>query len=138
MIDVKLCTDKLIVEECYKKVIDDSCGCVNLFVGTVRERNNNKIVKSLEFEAYKPMAIKEMENIAHQAKELWSVKNILIYHRIGRLRVGDIPVVIAAAATHRREAIKASHFIIDTLKHTVPIWKKEYYDDGSQWINPHP
>lgn len=92
----------------------------------------------LEFEAYEPMALSEMGKIANQAAEKWPVKRILIHHRVGVLGVGDVPVIIAVSAANRAAAFDACRFIIDTLKQTVPIWKKEIFEDGEIWVAAHP
>ena len=109
-----------------------------MFIGTVRNATKGKKVNKLEFEAYEPMAIAEMEKIAKQAFEKWPVQKVLIHHRIGVLEVGEVPVVIAVSAAHRAAAFDACRYIIDTLKQTVPIWKKEIFEDGEVWVAAHP
>jgi molybdopterin synthase catalytic subunit len=113
-------------------------GGIDVFIGTVRNLTKGKKVIKLEFEAYEPMAIAEMEKIAKQAFEKWPVQKVLIHHRIGVLEVGEAPVVIAVSAAHRAAAFDACRFIIDTLKQTVPIWKKEIFEDGEIWVAAHP
>lgn len=92
----------------------------------------------LAFEAYAPMAIKEMQKIAKEAIQQWPVLGMAIHHRVGILAVGEIPVVIAVACAHRQAAFEACQYAIDTLKETVPIWKKEYFEDGEVWVAAHP
>ena len=113
-------------------------GGIDVFIGTVRNATKGKNVVRLEFEAYEPMALREMEKIAKQAQEKWPVQKVLIHHRVGALAVGEVPVIIAVSAAHRDAAFDACRFIIDTLKQTVPIWKKEFYTDNSVWVNAHP
>ncbi|MDF2431641.1 MAG: molybdopterin synthase catalytic subunit [Mucilaginibacter sp.] len=113
-------------------------GGIDVFIGTVRNATKGKPVIRLEFEAYEPMAIAEMEKIAKQALEKWPVQKILIYHRTGILEIGEVPVIIAVSAAHRAAAFEACRFIIDTLKQTVPIWKKEIFEDGEVWVAAHP
>jgi molybdopterin synthase catalytic subunit len=84
------------------------------------------------------MAIKEMEKIADQAYQQWPVQKILIHHRVGVLQIGEIPVIIAVSAAHRDAAFEACRFLIDTLKQTVPIWKREIFEDGEVWVAAHP
>ncbi|MFA6246444.1 MAG: molybdenum cofactor biosynthesis protein MoaE [Mucilaginibacter sp.] len=96
-----------------------------------------KRVLALEFETYEVMALKEMKKIAEQAFEKWPLQKILIDHRTGRLHVGEIAVIIAVAAAHRDAAFQACRYIIDTLKQTVPIWKKETFEDGEVWVAAH-
>ncbi|WP_217452281.1 molybdenum cofactor biosynthesis protein MoaE [Mucilaginibacter humi] len=99
---------------------------IDVFIGTVRNATKGKAVIRLEFEAYEKMAASEMQKIAQHAFDKWPVQKILIHHRTGVLQVGEIPVIIAVAAAHRDAAFDACRFIIDTLKQTVPIWKKKY------------
>ena len=113
-------------------------GGIDVFIGTVRNTTKGKKVIKLEFEAYEPMAIAEMEKIAKQAFEKWPVQKVLIHHRTGVLEVGDVPVVIAVSAAHRAAAFDTCRYIIDTLKQTVPIWKKEIFEDGEIWVAAHP
>ena len=137
-ISIKLTTDKLSLDECYNFVDDPTCGGIDIFVGTVRNHTKGKKVKKLDFSAYGPMAIKEMELIAEKALEKFDVLKIAIHHAEGMLQIGDIPVIIAVSAAHRVAAFEACQFAIDTLKETVPIWKKEYFEDGEVWVNAHP
>ena len=113
-------------------------GGIDVFIGTVRNQTKGKNVTRLEFEAYEPMALSEMEKIAVQAFEQWPVQKILIHHRTGVLQIGEIPVIIAVSAAHRAAAFEACRYIIDTLKQTVPIWKKEFFEDGEIWVGAHP
>lgn len=109
-----------------------------MFIGTVRNATKGKPVMQLEFEAYEPMAIAELEKIMKQAMEKWPVQKVLIHHRTGVLQVGEVPVIIAVSAAHRAAAFDACRYIIDTLKQTVPIWKKEVFEDGEVWVAAHP
>ena len=113
-------------------------GGIDIFIGTVRNQTKGKAVVRLEFEAYEPMALKEIEKILAQAVEKWPVEKALVYHRTGVLQVGEVPVIIAVATAHRAAAFEACRFIIDTLKETVPIWKKEIFEDGEVWVAAHP
>jgi molybdopterin synthase catalytic subunit len=113
-------------------------GGIDVFIGTVRNITKGKPVIRLEFEAYEPMAIAEMEKILKQAFEKWPVQKALIHHRTGILLVGEVPVIIAVSAAHRAAAFDACRYIIDNLKQTVPIWKKEIFEDGEVWVAAHP
>jgi len=135
---IKVTKEKLSLDECYEFVTDDSCGGISVFAGTVRNSTQNKEVTQLDFSTYKPMAIKEMQKIADLALEKFSIKKIAIHHAEGLLQIGDIPVIITASAPHRKAAFEACEFAIDTLKETVPIWKKEHFSDGEVWVNAHP
>ncbi|MCO4292376.1 molybdenum cofactor biosynthesis protein MoaE [Solitalea sp. MAHUQ-68] len=113
-------------------------GGINVFVGTVRNHTKGKKVEKLFFECYAPMALLEMEKIAERAKEEFDIKEVAIHHVVGEKQPGEVVVVIAVAAFHRKAAFAACEFVIDTLKETVPIWKKEYFEDGSVWVAAHP
>lgn len=135
---IKITSEKLDLQECYRFVEDDSCGGISAFIGTVRNDTQGKEVTQLDFSTYKPMAIKEMQKIAERALEKFNIKKIAIHHSEGMLQIGAIPVIITASAKHRKAAFEACEFAINTLKETVPIWKKEYFSDGEIWVNAHP
>jgi molybdopterin synthase catalytic subunit len=135
---IKITTEKLDLQECYQFVEDDSCGGISAFIGTVRNDTQGKEVIQLDFLTYKPMAIKEMQKIAELTLSKFDIKKIAIHHAEGMLQIGDIPVIITASAKHRKAAFLACEFAIDTLKETVPIWKKEHFSDGEIWVNAHP
>lgn len=132
-------SDKTLNEQaCLDFVKTDDSGGIVVFVGTVRNHTKGKRVIRLDFEAYEPMAISEMRKIAERAVEQFSLKKIAIHHHVGMLEVGEIPVLIAASAAHRGAAFDACEFAIDTLKETVPIWKKEVFEDGEVWVSATP
>ena len=113
-------------------------GAVNVFIGTVRNKTADKHVKSLDYEAYDPMAKKEIRKIIDQAKSKWPVLKVVVIHRKGLLKIGDAAVVIVVSTPHRKASFEACEFIIDTLKQTVPIWKKEIFEGGEEWVSAHP
>jgi molybdopterin synthase catalytic subunit len=135
---IKITSANLNLQDCYNFVQDASCGGIALFVGTVRNTTQNKEVTLLDFSGYQPMAIKEMQKIADKALEKFNIHKIAIHHAVGALKIGDIPVIIAVSSAHRKAAFEACEFAIDTLKETVPIWKKEHFEDGEVWVNSHP
>jgi len=137
-IDIEISEKDLDQQRCHDFVLDDSCGGICVFIGTVRNSTQNKEVVKLEFSAYVPMALKEMEKIALKALGDFGIYKIAIHHATGTLKIGDIPVIIAVSSAHRKEAFSACQFAIDQLKETVPIWKKEYFHDGEVWVNAHP
>lgn len=137
-IDIKISVDPLQIQSCIDWVMSPECGGVNIFIGTVRNVTKLKKVLRLEFEAYESMAISEMNKIAADVLKKWPVQKILIHHRTGILQTGDVPVIIAVAAAHRDAAFDACRYTIDTLKQTVPIWKKEVFEDGEIWVAAHP
>lgn len=138
MLDIQLKETPLDVERCYNLVANNSAGGISLFVGTVRDQTKGKKVIRLEFEAYAPMAVSEMQKIAEQAQSKWQVEKMCIHHRTGALQVGEIAVIIAVATPHRKAAFEACQYAIDTLKKSVPIWKKEIFEDGEVWVAAHP
>lgn len=137
-VDIQLKEASLNPEECMQFVDSASAGSMNIFVGKVRNHTGGKPVTRLDFEAYAPMAISEMKKIAHQAFDRWPVQKLSIHHRIGTLTIGEIAVVIAVTTPHRKAGFEACAFVIDTLKETVPIWKKEIFEDGEVWVSAHP
>ena len=138
MIDVQLLKEALDVDKCVQFVTAPNTGGIHVFIGTVRNHSKGKRVIRLEFEAYEPMAISEMQKIARRATEKFDIHSMAIHHRVGTLYIGEIPVVIAVGAAHREAAFQACKFAIDTLKETVPIWKKEIFEDGEVWVAAHP
>lgn len=136
--EIKLSIITLDVQHCINWIMSPDCGGIDVFIGTVRNATKGKAVLRLEFEAYDKMAINEMQKVANEAADKWPVQKVLIHHRTGILKVGEIPVIIAVAAAHRDAAFDACRYIIDTLKQTVPIWKKEIFEDGEVWVAAHP
>ena len=114
----------------------DGAACT--FVGVVRDHNAGRRVLRLEYEAFEEMALPLMEEIAAEAKRRFAVTDVSLVHRLGLLEIGDASVAVAVFAPHRGAAFDACRYAIDTLKATVPIWKKEYYADGEVWREDHP
>lgn len=136
--NIQISPSTLNIQSAIDWIISPESGGIDVFIGTVRNQTKGKNVTRLEFEAYEPMALSEMEKIAVQAFEQWPVQKILIHHRTGVLQIGEIPVIIAVSAAHRAAAFDACRYIIDTLKQTVPIWKKEFFEDGEVWVGSTP
>ena len=137
-LDIPSLETQLEVERCRAFVNHPGAGGQVVFIGTVRNQTHGKPVIRLEFEAFEPMAIKEIEKIAHGITDKWNAISICIHHRVGILEIGDIAVVIAISTPHRDKAFKACQYAIDTLKETVPIWKKEIFENGEVWVAAHP
>lgn len=115
-------------------IADPACGAVATFIGVTRNSFSGKEVQYLEYEAYAPMAEREMRMIGTEIAGLWpAVAGVAIAHRVGRVEVGEASVVIAVSAPHRREALAACAHGIERLKATLPVWKKEIFADGSEW-----
>jgi len=125
--------DKLDISAICNEVGDPTVGAISTFIGVTRNHFEQKEVLKLEYEAYKPMAEKELQKICNQVRSHWDVKHIAMYHKIGLVPIGDASVIIAISSIHRSESLEAVHYAIDELKATVPIWKKEFYADGSVW-----
>lgn len=136
--NILITEDNLDIGACIDWVSSPDTGGIAVFIGTVRNETKGREVLRLEFEAYGTMARKELKKIAATATQRWPVKKILIHHRTGILGVGEIPVIIAVAAAHRDAAFDVCRFTIDTLKETVPIWKKEIFANGEVWVAAHP
>lgn len=112
-------------------------GAVLLFLGTVREITGERRTTRLEYDAYEPMALREMEQLATETRQRWTVIDVAIVHRLGVLELGDVSVAVAVSCPHRDQAYAAGRFLIDTLKERVPIWKKENWaDGGTEWVHP--
>lgn len=138
MTNIKITSDPLDIQTCVDWVMSPGSGGIDIFIGTVRDSTHGKRVVNLEFEAYEQMAEREMNRIAAFASVNWPLDRILIHHRTGRLSIGEIPVIIAVSAAHRAAAFEACRYAIDTLKQSVPIWKKEIFEDGEIWVAAHP
>ena len=117
-----------------RKVVKDTNGAVVTFLGTTRDNFEGKRVITLEYEAFEEMAVKKLEEIRQGLMAEFQIEDIAIAHRIGRVDIGQISLVVAVASPHRKEAFLACHEAVDRLKSTVPIWKKEIYEDGSRWV----
>lgn len=137
-IDIRISDQPLDILACIGQVNSPASGGVDVFIGTVRDTTQGKAVQRLEFEAYEKMALREMRKIAEQACARWPVQSIAMHHRTGVLQIGEVAVIIAVSAAHRDAAFEACRFAIDTLKQTVPIWKKEVFEDGEVWVAAHP
>jgi len=110
-------------------------GAIVVFDGVARDNTRGRRTRYLDYEAYEAMALKEMETLAAEARRRFEVRGVSIVHRLGRLEIGETSVLIAVASAHRAAAFEACRWVIDTLKKTVPIWKKEYFEDGAIWAD---
>jgi len=109
-------------------------GAVVTFAGLVRDHNQGRRVHFLEYEAYEPLAVRALEQIVDEAKQLWPSARVATHHRIGRLEIGEASIVIAAASAHRGDAFAACRYTIERVKQIVPIWKREHFDGGDVWL----
>lgn len=118
-----------------RETASDSDGAQVAFIGRARNESRGKSVTRLEYEVYDSMARKELEKIGSEVMDRWPVSRCTIVHRFGVVEIGESSVLIAVSSPHRDEAFQAVRYIIDTIKKTVPIWKKEFYSDGAVWVS---
>lgn len=132
---IDVITDVLSERAVSESVAHPGAGAIALFSGIVRNQTGGRPVKFLEYEAHAPMALAKMREIAGLMREKWpNTLRVTLLHRIGRLEIGESSVMIGVSSPHRREAFEACHYAIDTLKEIVPVWKKEYFEDGEVWV----
>ena len=109
-------------------------GAVATFTGVVRGSNQGRTVRFLEYEAYEPLAVRALERIGEEARDLWASARLGIIHRVGRIEIGEASIIIVAASPHRRDAFAACRYAIERVKQIVPIWKHEHFDGGEVWL----
>ncbi|WP_323741865.1 molybdenum cofactor biosynthesis protein MoaE [Salinibacillus xinjiangensis] len=126
--------ERLSVDEAMQHVTNPSAGAINLFVGTVREWTGEKQTEHLEYEAYVGMAEKMLRKIGDEIQAKWPGSRVAIQHRIGKMEISDIAVIVAVSTPHRHESYEASRHGIERIKEMVPIWKKEFWTDGESWV----
>ncbi|NOT74066.1 MAG: molybdenum cofactor biosynthesis protein MoaE [Cyclobacteriaceae bacterium] len=123
------------VQKVIETASQQGAGAINVFIGTIRDQAKNKKVVRLEYEAYEPMAIAETRKILEATSRKWELLGWAVSHRIGALKPGEVAVVVAVSTKHRKESFEACQFVIDELKKTVPIFKKEVFEDGEEWVD---
>jgi len=133
--EVQIVREQIATEAVVARLKRPEDGAAVIFDGVVRDNTRGRRTLYLEYEAYEAMALKQMESLAVETRERFAVRGISIVHRLGRLQIGETSVLIVVAAAHRDAAFEACRWIIDTLKKTVPIWKKEYFEDGAVWAD---
>jgi molybdopterin synthase catalytic subunit len=141
MIECRVVAERIDAGALLDAVQDDGSGAIAIFVGTVRNSSlahSQSPVLRLEYEAYVPMAEQEMHAIATEAGERFGVTHLLVHHRIGTLAIGDAAVAVVVSTPHRAAAFDACRYMIEELKQRVPIWKKEIFQDGAEWVNARP
>ncbi|WP_312473179.1 molybdenum cofactor biosynthesis protein MoaE [Neobacillus sp.] len=116
------------------KVVQREAGAITTFIGTVRELTHGKKTLFLIYEAYEAMAVKKLEQIGAEIEQRWEGSCVAITHRVGRLDITDVAVVIAVSTPHRADAYEANRYAIERIKEIVPIWKKEHWEDGESWM----
>ena len=133
-LSVALTREPIAADRLAATLIAPDCGAVVTFTGTVRDHHQGRRVRRLSYDAYEAMALPLMEEIAADARERYALSRVVLVHRLGEMAVGEASVFIGVASPHREEGFAACRFLIDAIKAQVPIWKKEFYDDGSAWI----
>jgi molybdopterin synthase catalytic subunit len=126
--------DRPAIDAIAQSVWHAGAGGIVTFEGAVRDNARGKRIRYLEYDAYPEMAEQEMAKIAAEVERRWGTDRVALVHRIGRLEIGEVSVVVAVACPHRAEAFEACRYAIDTLKASVPIWKKEVAEDGESWV----
>jgi molybdopterin synthase catalytic subunit len=132
--DVLLTAEPLSLDAAVRAAASDEAGAVATFVGTVRRQSRGRVVLQLEYEAYEEMAAEMLGSLAAELRERHRLTGIALHHRVGRVEIGEPSVVIAVSAPHRAEAFAACREAIETLKASIPLWKKEVYEGGEEWI----
>lgn len=135
---VALVREPIQAEMLVSQLKQDEDGAVVVFDGIVRDNTRGRRTLYLDYESYEEMALKQMRALAQEAGQRFTIRDVLLVHRLGRLEVGETSVLIAVASAHRAAAFDACRWLIDTLKKTVPIWKKEYFKDGAVWADGEP
>ncbi len=126
--------EEISIQDVVNKVVHPNAGAINTFIGTVRELTKGKKTIYLKYDAYESMAEKKLAQIGSEIQQRWPEALVAITHRIGRLDITDIAVVIAVSTPHRADSYDASRYAIERIKEIVPIWKKEHWEDGEKWI----
>ncbi len=138
-IQISVTQDKILTEDALSRVADMEQGAQLLFTGVVREWNLGRRVTAVAYDAFEPLAMQVLKEICEEAQAKWGDSlHFCVQHRTGKLKVGEVSVVIAVGSKHRDEAYQASRYVIEELKERVPIWKKEYYEGGETgWLKGH-
>ena len=141
MIECKVVAESIDASALIERASDERSGATSVFIGTARNSSALRAgdsVTRLEYEAYVPMAESELRAIAAEAVERYGTLHVVVHHRVGVLALGDAAVVVAVSTPHRAEAFEACRYIIEELKKRVPIWKKEVFANGEEWVNARP
>ena len=125
------------VAKVLESIADPSAGAIDLFIGATRNTAEGKRVLWLEYEAYLPMVLEQIQRLVQEATSHWNLCKVTIIHRVGKVGIGEASVVIGVSSSHRKEAFEGCRFLIDNLKKTVPIWKKEVFEQKEEWVHLH-
>ena len=131
---IAITNDELDVRQVVSHVQHPGAGAIATFVGTTRDNTAGRRVLFLDYEAYRPMADRQLQRVADEMRERWDLTGVAIYHRLGKLEIGEASLVVAVSSAHRKEAFEACQYSIDRIKQIVPIWKKEFFEGGEVWV----
>jgi molybdopterin synthase catalytic subunit len=131
---IRVTEEKLRAEDAVAAVGRDDAGAVNVFFGNVRNENLGRGVQYLEYDAYPTMAEKTMREIACEAIDRFDLKDVAVLHRTGRLEIGETSLLVAVSSGHRKESFEGGHWLVNEIKKRVPVWKKEVWENGEEWI----
>ncbi len=131
---IKIVKIPIDIAEVIKSVSNPKAGAIDAFIGTTRDNFEGKPVLFLEYEAYEEMALFTIQKLVDEAFSKWNLCSVSLVHRVGRVDIGDVSIVIAVSSPHRNEAFEACRFLIDNVKKTVPIWKKEHFEGKNTWV----
>jgi|SRR5579864_2042352 len=136
--NVAIVRERIDVQTISNSLRQPADGACCIFEGIVRDNSRGRKTLFLDYEAYEPMALKEMEVLAHEGQRKFDIREAVIVHRLGRVHIGETSVLVAVASAHRSAAFEACKWLIDNLKKRVPVWKKEYFQDGAMWADGEP
>lgn len=131
---IRVTPQELRADDAAKAVESPAAGAINLFFGVVRNNNLGRSVGHLEYDAYPAMAERVMRELAEEAKERFGLEDVAVLHRTGRLEIGETSLLVAVSCGHRAESFEAGHWLVNEIKKRVPVWKKEVWEDGEEWI----
>ncbi len=134
MATVRITHDELDPGAVARLVGRPGAGAIVTFIGTTRDHTAGRRVLRLEYEAYRPMADRQLERVANEMLSRWELADVAIHHRLGVVRIGEASLVVAVSSAHRQASFEACHFSIDRIKQIVPIWKKEFFEGGEVWV----
>jgi MoaE-MoaD fusion protein len=135
---VRLVRERIVLHDIIPALERPEDGAIVIFDGMVRNHSRNRKTLYLEYEAYESMALAKLQELAEESRRRFAIRNVAIVHRLGRIEIGESSVLIAVYSAHRAAAFEACRWVIDTLKQTVPIWKKEFFEDGAVWADGEP
>ena len=136
-IDILISDQPISVEAIIPRIEDPDCGAQLVFIGTTRRTTSDRVTQSLSYDAYQPMAERELDKLARQAAVQWHLFHVAIHHRIGKVDIGQPSIIVAVSSPHRKPCMEAVPWLMDQIKSNVPIWKQETYENNdTTWVHP--